>query len=44
MIVGSRKALGIAIRNATVRARNSHLARRLRDAAEIAPDHDGGLL
>jgi len=38
VIVGSRKALSIAVRNATVRARNSHLAWRLADAAEIALD------
>ncbi len=38
VIVGSRKALGIAVRNATVRTRSSHLARRLCDSAEIVLD------
>ena len=37
VLVGSRKALGIAVRNNTVRARFSHLARRLAEAAEITP-------
>jgi exodeoxyribonuclease V alpha subunit len=41
VIVGSRKALAIAIRNATVRARNSHLAWRLADAAQIVLNPDG---